>query len=169
MVIAVRNGVPAPVDNLMKRIETTFGFVPNLYGVLSYHPSGLAAMLQLEQATQLELPAKLRELAFLKASAINGCVYCLHYHRRLAIQQSVSEAQISAICSGEEREVEFTDLERLVLVFAAQLTRSAEVDDVIVDELRTQLTVEQFVELVLTVGLANLTDRINHACRVELP
>ncbi len=154
---------------LLESIHTGLGMIPNSLAVLAHHPPGLAAILAVQQALQEALPGKLRELASLKAAAQNDCYYSLHDHRTKARRQGITEDQITAIVGGREAAADFSDLERLVLLFAGQLTRTAEVDAAILQELRQSLTSQQFIVLALTVGAANMFHRLNFACHVELP
>jgi len=163
------NDAPEAARPLLDRLQSAFGMVPNLYGVLAHHPPALAAVLQLREAIQTELPPKLRELAYLKASAVNDCQYCLHYHRKMALKAGVAESQVRAIMEDQAAAGDFSEIESLVVTFADQLTRTTEVDCEVLASLSRQLTPAQFVVLTMTVGLANVTNRVNHACHVELP
>jgi alkylhydroperoxidase family enzyme len=60
-------------DDLAKR----FGRVPNIFGVMAHRPNVLKNFLPLYGAimTQGTLEPKLKELAYLKVSQVNGCEY----------------------------------------------------------------------------------------------
>jgi len=60
-------------DDLTKR----FGRVPNIFGVMAHRPEVLKHFLLLYGAimTQGPVEPKLKELAYLKVSLVNGCEY----------------------------------------------------------------------------------------------
>jgi len=60
---------------LFQSIQGKFGMVPNIFRTLGHVPEVLQATLALNQAIQKELDPKLRELAYLKTSQLNGCHY----------------------------------------------------------------------------------------------
>ncbi len=62
----------------------------------------------------------------------------------------------------------FSDLERLVLRYAEEMTRSVQVDGELVEALKRQLSPEALVHLTLTVAGANFTNRFNDALGTEL-
>ena len=64
---------------------------------------------------------------------------------------------------------DYSPLERDVVTFATALTRDVDVDDELADRLLRALGERRLVELAFTVGLANLTNRVAKALRVELP
>lgn len=159
---------PEQAQQLFNAIEQQFGMVPNIFRTMGHAPEVLNAVLQLSSAIQGNLPDNLRELAYLKASMLNGCDYCSHHHRMMAAKAGVSEQQLEAIDSFESAEA-FNEQEKTVLLFTQQLTKQADVDDRVAAALREFLDESQYVTLVATIGLANFTNRFNHACGVELP
>lgn len=62
----------------------------------------------------------------------------------------------------------FSDLERLVIRYAEQMTRKVQVDAALVEQLKRHLSPEAIVQLTLTVAAANLTNRFNEALGTEL-
>jgi len=157
-----------PTKHLFGVIENQFGMVPNIYRTMGHAPDVLDAVLQLSTAIQEQLPGNLRELSYLRASVANGCEYCAHYHRMLAIKAGANERQADEI-EQFERSDAFNEQEKTVLLFTEQLTTRADVDADVASAVREFLSESQYVTLVATIGLANFTNRFNHACGVELP
>lgn len=62
----------------------------------------------------------------------------------------------------------FSDLERLVIRYAEEMTRKVQVDAALVEQLKGHLSPEAIVQLTLTVAAANLTNRFNEALGTEL-
>jgi AhpD family alkylhydroperoxidase len=113
------------------------------------------------------LDPKLRELAYLKASLVNECSYCANAHKAVGMRVGLTEEQIQQIADYAASSA-FSALEKLVLRYAEELTRSARSSDEIVSELKKQLSEQDIVELTLTVGTANLTNRFNMSVMTDL-
>jgi uncharacterized peroxidase-related enzyme len=150
-------------------VEKKTGTMLNFFKAMAHNPTLLQAFLGLNGAlSKTKLPHKLRELAYLKASVTNGCDYCVHYHRGLARKGGASERQVEEIDRFESSD-SFSDLERDVLRFAEGVTKQVRSDDAVVGRLREQLSDQELMELALTVGMANLTNRVNVALKIDLP
>ncbi len=65
----------APAKTMFQAIQGKFGMVPNIFRSMGHAPDVLKATLDLNEAIQKELDPKLRELAYLKTSQLNGCNY----------------------------------------------------------------------------------------------
>ncbi len=57
------------------KLQARMGVVLNVWRTLAHAPDVLEATLSLNRAIHKDLPAKLRELAYLKTSLLNGCAY----------------------------------------------------------------------------------------------
>ena len=66
---------PDASKSLFQQIQSQFGMVPNIFRTMGHAPEVLRATLTLEQAIIRDLAPKLRELAYLKTSQLNGCHY----------------------------------------------------------------------------------------------
>ena len=63
----------------------------------------------------------------------------------------------------------YDELQRDVMRYAEQVTRHINVDDVLFARLKQTLNDRQIVELAMTVGIANFTNRVTETLRLELP
>ncbi len=150
-------------------IEGKGGTVPNFLKTLAHNPAMFQGFLALDGALKtVELDPKLRELAYLKASQVNGCDYCRHYHARLGRKAGLTDAQVSGIDLSEPG-ADYDELQWDVLRFADQVTRRAQADAELIDRLKQHLSDRQLVELTITVALANFTNRINNTLNIDLP
>jgi len=64
-----------PAQKLFQGIQGKLGMVLNIFRTLGHAPDVLQATLAFDKAIQQGLDPKLRELAYLKASQVNGCEY----------------------------------------------------------------------------------------------
>jgi len=153
---------------LFDKIQSAFKMVPNIFRTMGHAPDVLQATLALNQAIQGDLDPKLRELAYLKASQVNQCKYCQHYHTGAARKVGLSDAQVQALGDYEQSSA-FGELEKLVLRFAEQWTRQGKADAEVVSALSQKLSPSQLIVLAATVGLANWTNRFNETFDIQLP
>ncbi|MCA9244605.1 MAG: carboxymuconolactone decarboxylase family protein [Phycisphaerales bacterium] len=79
-----------------ERINKALGIVPETYQAMGRDGAFLEAVLALEHAAGRNLPAKTRELVLIAVSAANGCDYCVHAHRALALKTGATEEEVTA-------------------------------------------------------------------------
>jgi uncharacterized peroxidase-related enzyme len=150
-------------------VEKKTGAMLNFFKALAHNPIMLQGFLALNGAMgKTKLPHRLRELAYLKASQVNKCDYCLHYHTNLGRKAGLSDEQIAEL-ERFETSAAYSDLERDVLRFADTVTRQVRCDDALTNRLKEHLSDQELMELAVTVGLANLTNRVNVSLGIELP
>jgi uncharacterized peroxidase-related enzyme len=161
------NEAPDESKPILEAIEKKFGQSMNIFSTLAHQPDVLGGMTQINDGLENDLPAKYRELAYYKASQLNSCDYCSHYHRQAAKKAGLSDEQLDSmnVSSGDL----FDEKERAVLKYAEQLTTKANVESSVVKELKLFLNEKQLVTLAAAVALANFTNRINHGLDIELP
>ncbi len=69
------------IRSLFEGIEQKGRQVPNVLRAMAHSPGLLQGFLAINAALgRTELDGKLRELAYIKTSELNGCDYCLHHH-----------------------------------------------------------------------------------------
>jgi uncharacterized peroxidase-related enzyme len=145
------------------------GAVPNVLRALAHSPELLEAFLALNKAlAQTKLDGKLRELAYMKASELNGCDYCLQHHRAYGRKAGLTDRQINDTARFEESDA-YDDLQRDVLRYAEEVTRHVEVGDALFARLKEKLSDRELVELAMAVGIANFTNRVTETLRFEMP
>ena len=70
--------------------------MPNFLRVLAHSPELLEGFLALNGAlNRIELDPKLRELAYIRASEINSCGYCLEHHKKAGRKAGLDERQVN--------------------------------------------------------------------------
>ncbi len=160
----------APQDSqpILEAIEKKFGQSLNLFNTAAHQPDILGGITQINDGIHQDLPGKLRELAYYTSSQINECSYCSHYHKQAAKSAGVSDQQLAELDNYQESKA-FDALEKAVISYAEQLTKTAAVDKATVATLKESLDDKQLVSLAGTVALANFTNRFNHGLDIELP
>ena len=157
------------VKPVFEGMERKLGAVPNVFRVMAHNPEMLEAFLTLNATLpRTRLDGKLRELAYIKTSELNGCDYCLHHHHVIGKKAGLSDRQI-AESAKYETSAAYSELERDVMRYAEQVTRHINVEDALFNRLKQSLNDRQVVELAMTVGIANFTNRVTETLRMELP
>lgn len=150
-------------------MEKAIGAVPNVFRAIAHNPEMLQAFLGLNNTlSKTELDGKLRELAYIKTSELNDCDYCLHHHRAAGKKAGLNDRQVNETSRFEESDA-YDDLQRLVMRYAEQVTRHINVEDALFASLKESLGDRELVELAMTVGIANFTNRVTETLRMELP
>ena len=157
------------VRGIFENLEKKMGSVPSVFRAMAQSPEMLEAFLGLNSTlSRTKLDAKLRELAYIKTSELNGCDYCLHYHRLSGKKAGLDDRQLNETAQSETSDA-YDDLQRDVLRYAEEVTRHINVGDALAERLRQTLSDREIVELSMTVGIANFTNRVTETLRLELP
>ncbi|NWJ94690.1 MAG: carboxymuconolactone decarboxylase family protein [Chloroflexi bacterium] len=153
-------------------LERSRGSVPNLFKALGYSGAMLGPALGVADFTGIEskIPVKEKQLAYLVASRVNHCEYCLERHSKAALKAGLGEAQIAALHQeGELAENPlFSERERLIIHFAEELTHKATATSAHIATLRPTFNDEEIVELALVISSANMFNRLANGLGIEL-
>jgi alkylhydroperoxidase family enzyme len=79
----------------------------------------------------------------------------------------LTPAQLEHVANHADNPAEYSELERLVIEYAEQLTVRLGTDEALDAQLRKHLSDREFVELAVTVAVANATTRICNALKIE--
>jgi AhpD family alkylhydroperoxidase len=108
----------------------------------------------------LEKP--LVDLAYLRASQINGCAYCIDMHTHDALSEGASPEKLMLVAAWREAGTYFTDRERAALAWAETVTQVAEthVPHEVFKAVSAVLTPKELADLTLAIGLINTYNRL---------
>lgn len=162
------DSAPEAARPVLKAVEQKFGKVLNIFGTMAHQPDVLKGAVSINEGIQNDLSPKLREMAYFKASQMNGCEYCSTYHKKAASDAGVSDEQFRNIDNYAGSDA-FDDQEKAILSYVEQLTKDADVTDTVRRQVSKFLDEKQLVALAATVALANFTNRFNHALGIQLP
>jgi AhpD family alkylhydroperoxidase len=113
------------VRAIYEGMEKKAGRVLNMYKVMAHKPNVLQPFLDFYKQVWAAgaLDPKIKELAYLRTSLMNGCTYCSRAHTASAKRRGVTEEQVQALKEpgGSHRDV-FTAEEQAALQFAERLT-----------------------------------------------
>ena len=153
------------VQPILDKLTHVFGKVPAFFGTMARVPEAFANFLPFYSAVieRGTVERKYKELAYLKASLINGCEYCFRAHSASGKKNGVTDEQIKALAFFHRSPL-FDAQEKAVLLYAERVTRGASaIRPQALDELKKYFNDDQVVELTLAACVANFTNRFNDA------
>ncbi|WP_194894765.1 carboxymuconolactone decarboxylase family protein [Catenulispora pinisilvae] len=130
-------------------------------------PGIAKAMNGLERAAgESGIEKPLREMVKLRASQINGCVYCVDMHSRDAAAGGDTWRRLNLVAVWREAPY-FTARERAALALTEAVTRLAdsEVSDAVWNEAAAHFEEKELAELVWHIGIINLWNRLGATAR----
>ncbi len=136
--------------------------------VLAHVPPALDHLCRMlmELKARQGVPWRYIELCIVVASKLNGCDYCVASHGPVLTVEGVPADAVAGLPGTEHPAL--TDVDRLVVEFATQVTQSAgRMRDGIFARMREHFTEAQVVELVLRTSLAGFYNRFNDALQID--
>jgi AhpD family alkylhydroperoxidase len=163
-----RDQVPAEIQEIYDGLRQASGRVLNIYRLMAHHARSLPAFLGwYPRLREGALDLGLRYLAYVRASQLNRCGYCVTHNTAGGLRAGLAREKLEALAGWESSPL-FSDLERLVLRYAEAMTRDVQVAADLVAALKARLSPEALVQLTLTIAAANFTNRFNEALGTEL-
>ncbi|WP_165986605.1 carboxymuconolactone decarboxylase family protein [Streptomyces sp. YIM 98790] len=115
------------------------------------------------------LEATVRELVKLRASQLNGCVFCVDMHSTQALRQGERQDRLHQLPVWEESEL-FDERERAALAYTEAVTRRRPVDDGLWDALCRHFPDEaERGHLIAQVSLINALNLYSVPLRMRPP
>ena len=134
-----------------------------MFAAMAHRPDVLKTFIPLYATilNQGTIEAKYTELAYLRASMVNGCEYCSRAHMASGKRAGLTPEQVAAL-PFYRRSPLFDDKEKATILYADRVTRgSTTVRTAQLEELTKFYDEAQIVELTLVICLANFTNRFN--------
>lgn len=147
--------VPLPEsewDPILYAIRRELRPVLNVHRVQAHHPRLFSAWGPLRNhiATGGTLPPRLRELVILRIAHRTASNYEWHQHVSRARREGLTDGEIEAVRTGAA--VRWERLEATLLMAADELFDDRSLSDETWDSLTAELTTEQILDLIFTVG-----------------
>jgi AhpD family alkylhydroperoxidase len=142
--------------------------------LLNYHkasPGAFQAMRSLESYVRgAGLEPMLLELVRMRASALNGCAYCLDMHSKDARAGGESEQRLYALSAWREAPF-YSPRERAALAWTEAVTRLADgpVPEALYEELHRYFSEKEAVDLTLAIIAINGWNRLAAPFRSPTP
>jgi AhpD family alkylhydroperoxidase len=138
---------------------------PTRIDVLAELPEAYEAMAALDDVIGLD--ERLRVLVKLRASLINGCVYCIDLHSNEGLAAHESGQRLFGLAAWRESPY-FTERERAALALTDAITLIADdhVPDDVWEEAGRQFAAGELARLVWTIAVVNGWNRIAISSRI---
>jgi AhpD family alkylhydroperoxidase len=162
------------VKDLYEAMQAVRGTVPNLFQLLGYSPRMLGPAIALAAfagSSDSRVPARLKQLAYLAASRVNGCHYCLERHAAAGAKAGLTPQQVESILAetGElAASPAFNSNERLIILYSEELTRGISAAAQTITGLKAFMDEEEFLEITFVIATANMFNRLADGLAVEL-
>ena len=153
---------------ILRNLDKTLGFVPNVFGILADSPCALTAFATLNaQFAESSLSVTERELIQLTVSAENHCSYCVAGHTAFAAMQGVDEAIVEAVRNGAP--IPDQRLETLKRFTQALLHRQGMVTEGEIEQFfAAGYTRRQLLEVILGICVKVFSNLTNNAIGIPL-
>ena len=159
----VHLGTESQVENILAQPEPRIDFS-------HIAPEAMRAQLGLEHYVRSSsLEHSLYELVKLRASMINGCAYCVDMHTKDARHAGETEQRLYAVSVWREAPF-FSERERAALAWTDALTDMAHagVPDALYDQVRSQFSERELVDLTMAVVVINGWNRLAVSLRAPV-
>lgn len=105
------------------------------------------------------IDAELKQMVELKTARLTGCEYSIDLLEGDLLQKGVGEAKLRELDFFEESTL-YSEREKIALEFAERMVMDA-VDDTLFHETRRTFTIEEMLELVMTIALESFYCLVN--------
>lgn len=159
---------------LFEHCTKMLGRVANALRVASHSPKVAQSLLGFmipairEEVTGI-LSIRIKALAILKTSMLNGCDYCIGHNTQLGKAVGFSDEQIEALEGDYQNSNAYAADEKAAIAWAECLTlRTYRQKPEIMEELKKHFTSEQIVEITMVSGFFNFWNRFTDGLQVDI-
>lgn len=157
-----------PQFQLLKKVATEYGFVPNLYGKMANAPLLAKAYYDLSQlVNQTSFTEIERQIILLTISKNHKCKYCVAAHSMMAKQINIPAEYIQAIKTNQP--IKDKKLQALRKLTESMVLNRGHADDKLAEDfIRFGYTENQILEIVLCIALKLMSNYTNHIANTEI-
>ena len=159
---------------LFEHCTKMLGRVANAIRVASHSPKVAQALLgfmipAIREEVTGALDVRIKTLAILKTSMLNGCNYCIGHNTQLGRAVGFSDDQIEALEGGYQGSGLFSADETAAIAWAESLTlKTYHEKPEVMEELKKHFSDEQIVEITMVSGFFNFWNRFTDGLQVDI-
>jgi len=159
---------PAQVDALKPFVRDD-GLVHNVFRTVARYPAALKRWTPFIHHVLFKSSLDLRrkELLILRVAALRGSTYAWRQHVRIARRAGLTDQETRAI-RDDPTSSHWNATDAALLMAAEDLVRDARISEAAWSCLSANLSQEQLIDIVLTVGQYNLVAMLLKTCDVQL-
>ena len=131
--------------------------------IITKEPKAFKAMMELETyLSEISISKSLKELIKIRASQINGCVYCIDMHTKDALKNGETNQRIFLLNAWKETNGIFTNEERTILAITEEVTLIHQngLSDNTFEKAKQFFSENQISEIIMAVITINSWNRI---------
>jgi len=159
---------PEELRQTLSDAQTAYGFLPNLYGVMSHAPALMQGYLNAYKLfAQTTLSSVEQQVVLIAISFENTCTYCVSVHSAVAKMEKVADDVIDAIRNGTPiSDPKLESLRRFTQTMVSSRGRpsSEELDGF----LSAGYGQENVLEIILAIGVKTMSNYTNHIANTPL-
>lgn len=164
------DAAPQDAREVLNEIKVRRGSLINVYRALAHRPAFARAIADI-YLTVVEdelITAAECELAYLSASVMNDCFYCVPTHIVLGRKAGLSAGRIEHIGDDPLPQGVYTPAEAAIVHYGQRSTRKVTVDADTYGALEEHFNSVQIMDIWAIVGLANMINRFHETFYTEL-
>ena len=161
-----RDQVSSANQAIFDNLETSVGFVPNIYATIGYSENALGTYLAFSGAKS-SLKTKEKEIINLAASEVNNCVYCLSAHTAIGKMNGFTDEQVLQLRAGY---ASFDSRLDALARLAKNLTenRGAADEAVLENFFNNGWTKENLIDTIIVIGEITVTNYVHRTTQVPI-
>lgn len=157
----------AEQKELLNKIQSQLGIVPNFLRVFANSPAALRAFLGLHViANEGSLEPQTRERIALALAQQNACEYCLSAHTAIGKKAGLNSEEITANRAGNSQDAKAAVAVKLARSLAEHTGEITTAE--LIDARKAGYSDADIVEIITHVGLNILTNMLGKASRLEI-
>jgi 4-carboxymuconolactone decarboxylase len=141
-----------------------------VYGLLLHTPEIAQAWMGFINAVRWKntLTERLREIVILRVAVLNDAAYVIDVHRQhFAVADGLTAAECDALLETQIVDSTFSALELAVIDYVDALTLTAQVPEIVFEQVKRSFDERQLVELSVLTGAYNMHTRVLNALQVD--
>jgi AhpD family alkylhydroperoxidase len=144
----------------------TFGFIPNLYGIMESPQAFSAYQALSEQFPATSLPKGVQHVVWLTLTRYNSCHYCMAVHSATALRSGVDSEMVIALREGKP--LADPQLEAVRCFAHAVAADQGNVAEEVEQLLAAGFGLRQILDIMVGVAMNTLSNYINHLAHTPL-
>lgn len=170
-----KENVSGDLERFYGAVTGLLGRVPNFYRTISHAPWLAMLLLPFNAAVQRQwpgsrMPGRIKELAVIKTSHVNGCRYCYAHNTALGQSAGITDDEIAEISTDEYLQSKtLSEAEKAAVRWAEAVTlNTAAKDDDLFAVMKRLFTDAEIVELTMVSAMFNMINRLNDSLQVPI-
>jgi alkylhydroperoxidase family enzyme len=160
-----------PADKLSPDVAAMLDRMPalNIFRMLAHAPAVFGPFMRFGNSllTRTKLDPILREMAIVRVGILSNAAYEVHQHDRISRDLGMAEDKIAGLRLGPDAVV-FSQSERAILAFTDDLVANVRASDATLKAVQAFLSVEEIIELTLTIGFYVMVCRFLETFGVDI-